>query len=261
MKNIYKNFLLAIVVLLATDLSHSQAWGNFINTTSGSLDGVSFTFSISDETIATKSGSNFEGANEGDAFYAAPGSWYESAIKVRELLEGNSFTITFDSPIENLKLYLKDLRGGSFSFDQEFTVLSDYNFTAVDATTLSTGLPASGILQFNEPVTTLTMTVVYGVDAGAANRYIAFSNLESTLGIDDVFKETNALKVYPNPTADFIQVSGLKATESYSVFNVLGEEVRSGLVSENDQIEVGNLESGLYFLKLESGNTMKFMKK
>ncbi|KGL59020.1 T9SS type A sorting domain-containing protein [Polaribacter sp. Hel1_85] len=515
MRKIYKNFLVAIIAIATTGLSHAQAWGNFANTTSGSLDGVAFTFSISEEVTPSKSGTNFEGADEGNAFYSAPGSWYSSAIKIKNLQEDHTFTITFESPIENLNFYVKDFRGSTLKFDQEFTLLSNTSLTAIDATTLSTNLPSSGIIQFNDPITTLTMTVISG-STSTSSRYIAFSNLETTgetdppktpetvelpyyeafdyavgdrlitegtvsglgewqagadgastdpaiitsptwatptglpaatgealtftgggdnpyisitsqdvasttlytslmfkvtsqalttdaatnpfflayfgttwvgtvfiqrvsdtefqlgigestsrdnavyttdtynvndelflvssyttgnnvtadavaklwvnpvvsatepvatitsteaiapiadinrvyfvqaggtdavvdktptviidelrvantwadvvstiatLGVNDEYTKTNKLKLFPNPSSDFIQVSGLTATANYSIYNILGAEVRSGSVSENNKIEVANLINGLYFLKLESGNTIKFVKK
>lgn len=74
-------------------------------------------------------------------------------------METYTFTITFASAIENLKLYTKSFRGSTLKFDHEFTLLSNFGLTAIDATRFSSSNPSSGIIEFNEAITTLTMTV------------------------------------------------------------------------------------------------------
>ena len=41
----------------------------------------------------------------------------------------------------------------------------------------------------------------------------------------------------------------------------MGAEVLKGSINFNENIEIRNLTEGLYFLKLENGNTLKFIKK
>ena len=41
----------------------------------------------------------------------------------------------------------------------------------------------------------------------------------------------------------------------------MGAEVLKGSINFNENIEISNLTKGLYFLKLENGNTLKFIKK
>jgi hypothetical protein len=83
----------------------------------------------------------------------------------------------------------------------------------------------------------------------------------STLSIDGLLESNyNDLSIFPNPSTDFIQISGLTKAENYKVYNVLGEEVNNGIISDNEKINVINLTNGLYFLKFENGNTLKFLK-
>ncbi|MEM6718107.1 MAG: T9SS type A sorting domain-containing protein [Bacteroidota bacterium] len=67
--------------------------------------------------------------------------------------------------------------------------------------------------------------------------------------------------IYPNPTSNYIQVKELNATKAYKVYNVLGVELMSGIISNTDQIDVSNLKNGLYFLKIEGYSQKKFIKK
>lgn len=87
----------------------------------------------------------------------------------------------------------------------------------------------------------------------------AFTWNTANLSTDDIeFDKT--IRIYPNPSTEFIQVSGLSETESYLVYSVLGTEITSGIISNNEKIDIKNYSNGLYFLKLENGNTIKFIK-
>lgn len=70
----------------------------------------------------------------------------------------------------------------------------------------------------------------------------------------------NKVAIYPNPATDFITLSNLNKSQNYTVYNVLGKKVLSGTANKNQQINTQNLTNGLYFLQLEQGNTVKFIK-
>lgn len=74
------------------------------------------------------------------------------------------------------------------------------------------------------------------------------------------FELNKKIKLFPNPSSEFLQISNLKSKESYSIYNVLGAEIKNGFISNNEQIEVRNLTNELYFLKFLDGTTIKFLK-
>lgn len=82
----------------------------------------------------------------------------------------------------------------------------------------------------------------------------------STLSIDGV-TTAKTLSLYPNPTRGSIEISGLTKREPYKIYNLLGAELQSGTVADQEKINVGQLNNGVYFLQLESGKTFKFVKK
>lgn len=82
----------------------------------------------------------------------------------------------------------------------------------------------------------------------------------STLSTNDVELTINKFKIHPNPSSNFIKISGLNEHINYKIFNVLGAEIKNGIISENKQIDIRSLTNGLYFLKFENGNTLKFLK-
>ena len=81
-----------------------------------------------------------------------------------------------------------------------------------------------------------------------------------TLSIDDDFAMNHSIKFYPNPTNDFIQVSGLIKGEKFVVYDVLGAEVFNGVLSADGKIDLRKLTDGTYFLKMNNHGAIKFIK-
>ena len=67
--------------------------------------------------------------------------------------------------------------------------------------------------------------------------------------------------IYPNPSSRSITIKGIYKEQAYKIYNLIGAEVLKGIINFNENIEIHNLKKGLYFLKLENGNTIKFIKK
>ena len=42
---------------------------------------------------------------------------------------------------------------------------------------------------------------------------------------------------------------------------ILGSEIKKGVISNGENIDINNFTNGLYFLKLDKGSTIKFIKK
>jgi hypothetical protein len=83
----------------------------------------------------------------------------------------------------------------------------------------------------------------------------------STLGINDVELVTVDIKSYPNPAIDYLFISGLEKEIKFKIYNTLGAKVQKGRTSNDEKIDIQNLHNGLYFLKFDNGNTLKFIKK
>ena len=74
------------------------------------------------------------------------------------------------------------------------------------------------------------------------------------------FAFDNLIRLFPNPSKDYIQISGLIKTGNYEVYNILGRRVMEGMVSDKQKINVQNLKNGVYFFKLENETVLKFIK-
>ena len=76
--------------------------------------------------------------------------------------------------------------------------------------------------------------------------------------ITDVKENENLPKVivYPNPSHDYIFVSGnFEEGTSYNIYNALGEvKMKNGMLSNGDRISIDQLASGLYVLEINGIN-------
>lgn len=245
MKQTY--FFIAIFTLAITFKSHSQIVANFTGTNTGTLSGVPFTFT---NTTAKSFSTSLSGA----AFSAAPIS---GNTQIFEVKANDNWTVTFDTPLSNLRLYCRFLRTNVVEFDQPFAILSsDGTFLNTSGNQLETTTFSNGIIEFTNPITTLSLTYLSGDITPVAFTF----GLPAALSIDNEAIINNKTFLYPNPANDIIKLSGLFKTENYSIFNILGTKVNKGIISVNDEIDIQNLPKGIYFLKLDNGNIFKFMK-
>jgi transforming growth factor-beta-induced protein len=130
----------------------------------------------------------------------------------------------------------------------------------------------------NGPVATLngqniTIDLTNGVKVNASN--VTLADVTSSNGVVHVIdavllpslasifdNEISDLTVYPNPTADFIYVNNVDATD-YTIVNAIGAVVKSGKIL-NKEISVSELQNGQYFIYTTTKNnvskTSKFVK-
>ncbi|WP_418513841.1 T9SS type A sorting domain-containing protein [Corallibacter sp.] len=85
-------------------------------------------------------------------------------------------------------------------------------------------------------------------------------NIDETLGTDSFQLREKHITVFPNPSSDYIKISGLTTSESYSVYNLLGAEVKRGTIVADEKINIQNLKNGVYFVKLENDDSFRFIK-
>ncbi len=120
-----------------------------------------------------------------------------------------------------------------------------------------------------DPSTTgvVTITIEEGVaqDAAGNGNEAATISIEATLEAVTltVGLNSNEIKIYPNPTTEFIHIDTLLPIESYSVFDMNGRVVLEGDKKLN-LINVARLKSGIYLFKANSKEgslTKTFIKK
>lgn len=117
---------------------------------------------------------------------------------------------------------------------------------------------------FNFQLENLLTNTIYYIRSYAINATgTAYGSLISidTSTLSNINIDLKArIKTYPNPSTNYISLSGLAESKNYIIYNIQGKEVSRGTVSNNNKIDVRFLENGLYLLKLENLEIVKFIK-
>lgn len=58
------------------------------------------------------------------------------------------------------------------------------------------------------------------------------------------------LKVFPNPTSDFFQISNSVNVKKVIVYNMFGKEVKAFFHYSNAQHDINDLKAGMYIVKM-----------
>lgn len=82
--------------------------------------------------------------------------------------------------------------------------------------------------------------------------------IDNCNSLSDAEYEKDLITVYPNPTTNFIKVQGLKQPTKYAIYNAFGVNIDLGTV-HNKGIDVSGYSSGVYLLKLDKRNVIKFI--
>lgn len=126
------------------------------------------------------------------------------------------------------------------------------NYVSKDATT-----NADFSVTVVEDAVTEDLTALDAVDANG--NYLVYT---STLSINDVNVE---LTMYPNPADQFISVKSSEVLSVIRVIDMTGKEViRKSIQSSDYSLDLGNLNTGIYFLEASAegaSKTMRFIKK
>ncbi|NMH89519.1 T9SS type A sorting domain-containing protein [Flavivirga algicola] len=86
------------------------------------------------------------------------------------------------------------------------------------------------------------------------------STIDASILPDKEVNFKTEIKIYPNPTNNYISLSGLSAAKNYTIYNVLGKKVAKGIIANNSKTNVKFLNKGLYLLKIENHGIVKFIR-
>ncbi|CAL2082159.1 Probable S8 subtilisin family serine endopeptidase precursor containing a type A C-terminal secretion signal [Tenacibaculum sp. 190524A02b] len=89
-----------------------------------------------------------------------------------------------------------------------------------------------------------------------------FSKAYMVLSVEDL-NQLEGIKVYPNPTQNYLVVDSNKNNLDISIFNALGSKIYTH-TSTSKNIDVSKLTNGMYILQLKKGSeiqTVRFLKK
>lgn len=68
------------------------------------------------------------------------------------------------------------------------------------------------------------------------------------------------IKIYPNPSKDFIALLNQNESKKYYLYNRKGQVVQKGILNVNERENVQNLSPGFYIISFEDGTNLNFIK-
>ena len=71
------------------------------------------------------------------------------------------------------------------------------------------------------------------------------------------FISNNYFSIYPNPTNSKVNIKSDNKFDEVEIYDVLGQKVLSSKIPENQEIDMSELKSGTYFLKLKNESLIK----
>lgn len=102
-----------------------------------------------------------------------------------------------------------------------------------------------------DEITVLNGILYFEGDDGTTGNEL-YSVDPSTLSTEN--NSLEIVKVFPNPTSNFINVPSKLIDSNYVIYSVIGKEVQKGIIT-SEKISVVTLSKGNYILKLNSDNT------
>ena len=168
-------------------------------------------------------------------------------------------TINFENN-EIVVRSFEDLGGLNISFENNISEISEpsfiYNQNAISAVNKQINnyrigmafseAPENGTVVLRIPLTfnhnqSLNMEIV----ENASKRIY---QLNAVTGVNNI--KNASIKIYPNPTNDFIYFEGLKEDNIVNIYDVQGKIVVTKLINEKGSIDLSGLNKGVYVVKI-----------
>lgn len=248
---------------LATTNGWGEGWGIDQSKLWQNIDGSFFT------DISSISGFNdsldgatllaFDMDRDGDLDLLQSMKGYGSNINPVRLLENSLNT---SSNLNNYLVVKPRMNGTNhFSIGAVVKVLYNNGQTAMRLITAGTSFygqePAEAFFGLADNTTVDEVIIEWPdntttiVDNVAANQVITITN--SVLSLEEV--EESPIKIYPNPTEDFIFVQSTSSINTVEIYNILGQSmIKKVINTKQGKIDISTLASGSYFIKLKIEN-------
>jgi hypothetical protein len=173
--------------------------------------------------------------------YDANNNW---TITLRQNWEGNTwvnsflYTCTYDAYNNQTSILGQEWNSGAWVNSCYFNYTYDANNFKI----------SDSFKQWNN-----TGTII---ESGDSTYYY----FRTVVGIDDILSDANFLSIYPNPTSNYITIEA-PATGRISITNLNGQQLITRQITEpKTQIDIRNLPSGVYFVRLTDDRTVEVRK-
>ena len=252
-------YILSFLLLTVFTVSNSYAQCSFDSNDAGTVTDANFTSNSSSFSSISGIGNSWTACGDGIL----------DKISLLSLNTGDTATISIHAGAGN---------GGALLGSA--TAITSSNATSINdrnlvfdfsplSISITNGATYTWIITGGNFTTRLTDIDIYAGGSGYQGTTASTTNdflfqvdiIDAPLGLEDFTSKENTLQLFPNPAVNYIQISGLTKTETYTIYNILGAVVSHGNIANKEQMNIKNLTNGLYVLKLKNGNAFTFVKK
>ncbi len=238
---------------LADETGHFPGWIEFYNSTDKAIDMAGMYVILNTKNQYQIPGGNSQLTTipaKGHLVFFADGKPELGALHLGVTLkEEKANTVDLGDIVNGENIYLDNFDAPALKKNQSFGRKSD---GAKDLVTFSSSTPfdknSAGSIEMPLPLYTYT-----GEDPeddpnnGNENPNTAVSENIASI----------SMNVYPNPTSDYIKIASESENVSYTLYTIAGEKLLSGTGKE---VNMTNLESGMYVLKAYAGGALQSVK-
>ena len=193
-------------------------------------------------------------------------SWNDAITGATEV---GTYTFNTTNNFPGAKGFLSFALDTSFSYTGgALEVYVDWdcsNLVAADSSSPNLLFSGNGSLNWHWDSTTPLSTNYRAGSSGAPSTLQAsrakaqrvntqFVYAPATASVDDVF--ASKVSVYPNPANEFVTISSAVEMNKVEVYSLLGKKVMSSAKLNNNDLDISSLSTGIYILKLTSGNAV-----
>ena len=141
----------------------------------------------------------------------------------------------------------------------------------IDSTFNNTGIKlidnsiTNGFYAIKKQIGSRYLTLGSKIESGQLQEFslVAFNSLLFS-GINDKDTSYAALKIYPNPANETINLTNIQPNTTIIITNITGNLILKSTLNPNQEINLSHLASGLYFMQIhnaKSTQAVKFIKK
>ena len=158
--------------------------------------------------------------------------------------------------IGSTRATLADVQAGfsgnvnSLNVEPIYTSATDFHPTVANTALDNKGTPLADVLMDLDGVVRSTTTPDLGV----------YEFATTTMAVNETSKAT--LSYYPNPVVDVLTINNPSSINAVEIFNTVGQKVQSHKSDNKKKVEIdmSNLKSGMYLVKVYSGDKEEVIK-
>ncbi|WP_282073937.1 sialate O-acetylesterase [Polaribacter atrinae] len=76
------------------------------------------------------------------------------------------------------------------------------------------------------------------------------------------FESQSNIGIRPNPASNSLELTNILTSSNYTIYSITGKQISTGRILPSEtQIKISLLNAGVYFLKLGTGNVIRFIKR